>query len=79
MLQGLDVGVLDPPELVDALKAYFEQGFHYWRAVAELNASIDHLERVAGLHGAVQPPPEAGDDVGAAANAAEESEEANDE
>lgn len=48
VLQGIDVGVLEPPELVDALRAYFEQSFLYLEAVSNLNASIDRLELVVG-------------------------------
>jgi outer membrane protein TolC len=48
ILQGIDVGVLEPPELVDALRAYFEQSFLYLEAVSSLNASIDRLGLVVG-------------------------------
>ncbi len=43
VMQGIDVGVLDPPELVDALRAYFEQSFLSLEAISRLNASITHL------------------------------------
>jgi hypothetical protein len=47
-MQGIDVGVLEPPELVDALRAYFEQSFLYYDSVARLNASIDRMELAVG-------------------------------
>lgn len=48
VMQGIDVGVLEPPELVDALRAYFEQSFLYYEAVARLNASIGRMELAVG-------------------------------
>lgn len=47
ILQGIDIGVLDPPELVDALRAYFEQSFLYLEAVSNLNESLGRLELIA--------------------------------
>jgi outer membrane protein TolC len=44
VMQGIDVGVLDPPEAVDALKSYFEQSFLYIQAVTELNSALRSLE-----------------------------------
>jgi len=49
IMQGIDVGVLEPAELVDALQAYFEQSFLYMESVARLNTSIATLEVAAGL------------------------------
>lgn len=48
VMQGIDVGVLEPPELVDALRAYFEQSFLYYNSVARLNASIGRMELAVG-------------------------------
>ena len=36
--------MLDPPEAVEALKAYFEQSFLYIQAVTELNTALRSLE-----------------------------------
>lgn len=49
VLQGIDVGVLEPEELVDALRAYFEQGFQHMEAVARLNTAVAALEVASGL------------------------------
>ena len=51
IMQGIDVGVLEPPELVDALRAYFEQSFLYLEAVVHLNASIGQLDLAVGAEG----------------------------
>ena len=48
VMQGIDIGVLDPPELVDALKAYFEQSFLYLQALSQLRASLGQLELASG-------------------------------
>ena len=48
ILQGIDVGVLEPPELVDALRAYFEQSFLYYEAVAQLDTAIAALRVASG-------------------------------
>ena len=49
LMQGIDIGVLEPPELVDALRAYFEQNFLYYEAVAQLDNAIGALRIAAAL------------------------------
>jgi len=49
VLGGIDVGVLEPEELVDALTAYFEQSFRYLEAVSEHNTAVTELEIASGM------------------------------
>lgn len=49
IMQGIDIGVLEPPELVDALRAYFEQNFLYYEAVARLDTAIGALRIASTL------------------------------
>lgn len=48
IMQGIDLGVLEPRELVDALRAYFEQSFLYLDALSRFNGSVSNLELTVG-------------------------------
>ncbi len=48
VMQGIDLGVLEPPELVDALRAYFEQSFLYYEAVARHEIALGELRIASG-------------------------------
>lgn len=46
--QAYDVGTLEPRELIDALKGYFEARASHLRALMEFNVAAAQLERVTG-------------------------------
>ncbi len=46
--QGYDVGTLEPRDLIDALKAYFQARFAHLQALMELNVAAANLERSSG-------------------------------
>jgi outer membrane protein TolC len=51
VMQGIDLGVLEPPELVDALRAYFEQSFLYYESVARHETALCALRIASGENG----------------------------
>lgn len=57
--QGYDVGTVEPRELIEALKGYFEARFNHLRALMEFNLAAAELVRVSGselIDGEWEPP-----------------------
>lgn len=46
--QAYDIGTVEPRDLIDALKAYFQARFSHLQAVQELNTAVADLERTSG-------------------------------
>ena len=46
--QAYEIGAIEPKDLIDALKAYFQARFEHLRSIHQVNTAAAELERVAG-------------------------------